>query len=89
MTGVIAEIVTTVITGERGMGKYTGSRLSPTHDEIAQLAFIFTNAWPAGRTPRRRLVACGTGTRGALRLICEALTNTRDTLKTRAIKRED
>ena len=41
MTGVIAQIVATVITGERGMGKYTGGRLSPTHDEIAQLAFYF------------------------------------------------
>ena len=39
MTGVIAEIVATVITGERGMGKYTGASPLPTHDEIAQLAF--------------------------------------------------
>jgi hypothetical protein len=39
MTGVIAQIVAAGITGERGMGKYTGGRLSPTHDEIAQLAF--------------------------------------------------
>ena len=42
MTGVIAEIVATVITGERGMEKQHGAgRLSPTHDEIAQLAFYF------------------------------------------------
>ena len=26
-------------TGESDMGKYTGHRTSPTHDEIAQLAF--------------------------------------------------
>ena len=35
----IAEIVAADTTGERGMGKYTGYRLSPTHDEIARLAF--------------------------------------------------
>ena len=38
----VADIVAAdVATGERGMGKYTGGRLSPTHDEIAQLAFSF------------------------------------------------
>ena len=35
----VADIVAADITGELGMGKYTGRRLSPTHDEIAQLAF--------------------------------------------------
>jgi len=25
--------------GEQGMGEFTGRRISPTHDEIAQLAF--------------------------------------------------
>jgi hypothetical protein len=35
----LADIATAYATGERGMGKYTGRRLSPTHDEIAQLAF--------------------------------------------------
>ena len=35
----VADIVIADITGEGAMGKYTGSRLYPTHDEIAQLAF--------------------------------------------------
>jgi hypothetical protein len=35
----LVEIVVAGTTGERGMGKYTGGRCSPTHDEIAQLAF--------------------------------------------------
>ena len=35
------DIITADATGERGMGKYTARRLSPTHDEIAQLAFGF------------------------------------------------
>jgi DUF2934 family protein len=35
----LADIVAADITGERGMGKYTGRCLSPTHDETAQLAF--------------------------------------------------
>jgi hypothetical protein len=37
----IADIFATDITGERGMTMYTGRRTSPTHDEIAQLAFSF------------------------------------------------
>ena len=37
----IADIFATDITGERGMAMYTGRRTSPTHDEIAQLAFGF------------------------------------------------
>ena len=36
-----ADIITADATGEWGMGKYTGRRLSPTHDEIARLAFSF------------------------------------------------
>jgi hypothetical protein len=35
----VADTVTADATGERGMGKYTGGRFSPTPDEIAQLAF--------------------------------------------------
>jgi hypothetical protein len=34
-----ADIATAYATGERSMGKYTDRRLSPTHSEIAQLAF--------------------------------------------------
>jgi DUF2934 family protein len=34
----LADIVAADTTGERGMGKDSGRRLSPTHDEIAQLA---------------------------------------------------
>jgi hypothetical protein len=39
-----ADFITADATGERGMGKYTGRRLSPTHDEISQLAFRFYEA---------------------------------------------
>lgn len=35
----VGDILTADATGERGMGKYTGRRLSPTHHEIAQLAY--------------------------------------------------
>ena len=35
----VADIIAAVTTGEWEMGKYTGRRTSPTHDEIAQLAF--------------------------------------------------
>ena len=35
----VADIVAADVTREWDMGKYTGRRLSPTHDEIAQLAF--------------------------------------------------
>ena len=35
----VAAIVAADTTGEWEMGKYTGRRTSPTHDEIAQLAF--------------------------------------------------
>jgi hypothetical protein len=37
----VADTVVADITGESGMGMYTGRRLAPTHDEIAQLAFEF------------------------------------------------
>jgi hypothetical protein len=42
--GTIADIVTADVTGEMEMGKYTGRRTSPTHDEIAQLAFSLYEA---------------------------------------------
>ena len=35
----VADIITADSTGEWEMGKYTGRRTSPPHDEIAQLAF--------------------------------------------------
>jgi len=34
-----ADIVAADTTGEWDMGKYTGGRTLPTHDEIAQLAY--------------------------------------------------
>ena len=37
----VADTDAAEITLEWGMGKYTGGRLSPTHDEIARLAFNF------------------------------------------------
>jgi Protein of unknown function (DUF2934) len=40
----VADIVTAGATGEMGMGKDTGRRLYPTHDEIAQLAFCLYEA---------------------------------------------
>ena len=40
----ICEILPAAITGEWGIGKYTGRRTSPTHDEIAQLAFSLYEA---------------------------------------------
>ena len=35
----VGDIVAAEIAGERSMGEYTGRRLSPAHDGIAQLAF--------------------------------------------------
>lgn len=35
----VAAIIAAGSTGEWEMGKYTGHRTSPTHDEISQLAF--------------------------------------------------
>ena len=35
----VADIVVSYATGEQGMEEYTGDHLSPTHDEIARLAF--------------------------------------------------
>jgi hypothetical protein len=35
----LADIATAHAIGERGMGKFTGRRFSPTHDELARLAF--------------------------------------------------
>src|ERR1700751_1212575 len=37
----LADLATAAFAGELGVGKYTGARTSPTHDEIAQLAFTF------------------------------------------------
>jgi len=34
-----ADLVAADITGEWSMGKYTGGQTSPTHEEIAQVAF--------------------------------------------------
>ena len=39
-----ADIVGAYITGEWSKGGYTGDHLSPTHDEIAQLAFSLYEA---------------------------------------------
>jgi len=39
MTLEVADAIAADLTGEWDMGKYTGRRTSPTHDEIAQLAF--------------------------------------------------
>src|SRR4029077_3307448 len=36
-----ADFVTSEAAGEWGMGRYTGHRLAPAHDEIAQLAYCF------------------------------------------------
>lgn len=43
-TVVIGGTVEAYITGELGMGKDTGRHLSPTREEIAQLAFSFYEA---------------------------------------------
>ena len=54
----LADLATAAFAGELGVGKYTGARTSPTHDEIAQLAFTFLRvARAAGRPPYRRLAA--------------------------------
>ncbi len=40
------------------MGKYTGRRLSPTHDEIAQLAYsLYSHV--AGRKASTSKISCG------------------------------
>ena len=36
-----SDFVTSEGAGEWGMGRYTGGRPAPTHDEIAQLAYCF------------------------------------------------
>ncbi len=53
----IADIVAADITGEHGLGMYTGRRTSPTHDEIAQLASAFTSH-VAGRTATPSKIGC-------------------------------
>jgi hypothetical protein len=40
----VADIIAADTTGKWEMGKYTGRRTSPTHDEIAQLAFSLYEA---------------------------------------------
>jgi len=40
----IPDIVAADIAGDWEMGEYTGRRTSPTHDEIAQLAFSLCEA---------------------------------------------
>jgi hypothetical protein len=53
----IAGIVVADVTGEMGMGKYTGRRMSPRHDEIAQLAFsLYEDV--AGRTDTTSKIGC-------------------------------
>ena len=39
MTRIAADVITSYITGERSMAKYTGRREYPTHDEIAQSTY--------------------------------------------------
>jgi len=68
----VADIIAADSTGEWEMGKYTGRRTSPTHDEIAQLAFsCMSRVADRTATPHRRLAACRTGTRAALRVTAE------------------
>src|SRR5438270_6010715 len=62
----LVDLATAAIAGELGFGQYTGGRASPTRVEIAQLAFTFYDARPAGRPPYRRLAVGRTGTRSAL-----------------------
>jgi hypothetical protein len=73
----VADIVTADATGEIGMGKDTGRRLCPTHDEIAQLAFCLYEA-SGGRTATMSNVGCVRNrTRAALRVIatcCRTIT---------------
>jgi hypothetical protein len=55
----IRGILAADITGEWEIGKYTGRRTSPTHDEIAQLAFSLYAArgWQDGHHIEDRLRA--------------------------------
>ena len=79
----VADIIAADSTGEWEMGKYTGRRTSPTHDEIAQLAFSCMSR-VADRTATTSKIGCvpnrnACGTMGN----CEAPTNTHDALKCR------
>jgi hypothetical protein len=67
----VADIITADSTGEWEMGKYTGRRTSPTHDEIAQLAFSCMSRVADRTGTTSRLAACRTGTRAALRVTAE------------------
>jgi hypothetical protein len=51
----LADAVTAHTTGEWAMGKYTGCGVSPTHDEIAQLAFSLYES-RGRRRPSERLM---------------------------------
>jgi len=53
----VADIVAADSTGEWEMGKYTGRRTSPTHDEIAQLAFSCMSR-VADRTATTSKIGC-------------------------------
>ena len=79
----VADIIAADSTGEWEMGKYTGRRTSPPHDEIAQLAFSCMSR-VADRTATTSKIGCvpnrnSCGTTGN----CEAPTNTHDALKWR------
>jgi hypothetical protein len=77
----IRDILAADITGEWEIGKYTGSRTTPTHDEIAQVAFGLYEA-RGGEDGRevedgcaRNRNSCGTTPNGEVR------TNNHDALK--------
>src|SRR5258708_21363780 len=53
----VADIITADSTGESEMGKYTGRRTSPPHDEIAQLAFSCMSR-VADRTATTSKIGC-------------------------------
>ena len=53
----VADIIAADSTGEWEMGKYTGRRTSPPHDEIAQLAFSCMSR-VADRTATTSKIGC-------------------------------
>ena len=53
----VADIIAVDTTGEWEMGKYTGRRTSPPHDEIAQLAFSCMSR-VADRTATTSKIGC-------------------------------
>jgi len=77
----VADIISADTTGEWEMGKYTGRRTSPTHDEIAQLAFTLYES--RGRHDGHHIEDCCVPNRnwcGTTRN-CELPTNVQDPLK--------